>query len=254
LKEYYPAALDLFSGLDCAIAWSFLRAYPNAEAAAAASLTELQAFFAHKGYSCPHKVPEIHEKLQTPTIPVLDWRVRASQRHMLALVELLAVLVPQIKAYEKRLSELLDQHEDAFIFRSLPNAGDVTAAWLLGEVGDCRDKFEDASGMQALAGTCPVTVQSGNQRQIKFRVACCKSFRNGMQQFARLSARGQTGSSWAKGYLSDQLSRGHSVSRGTRALANRWLSIIFRIWQDRVVYDEKIHLRNRAQRGRRVMA
>lgn len=185
---------------------------------------------------------------------MVDWQVRASQQYMLLLVDLLATLVPHIQACEKQLSELLDQHEDAFIFRSLPNAGDVTAAWLLGEIGDCRDKFESASGMQALAGTCPVTVQSNKQRRIYFRFGCCKSFRNAMQQFARLSARGNKGSSWAKGYLSDQISRGHSVSRGTRALANRWLAIIFRLWQDRVVYDEKVHLRNRAQRGRRVMA
>jgi transposase len=254
LKSYYPAALDLFSDLGRAIVWAFLRAYPNAEAARAASLAELKAFFAQQGYSCPRKIPQIYEQLQAPAIPVAAWQVRTAQRHMVVLVELLATLVPQIDAYERTLSDLLDQHPDAFIFRSLPGVGEVTAAWLLGEIGDCRDKFESASGMQALAGTCPVTVQSGNRRLIMFRVACCKPFRNAMQQFARLSTRGPHGSSWARGYLGDQLGRGHSVSRGTRALANRWLAIIFRLWQDRVVYDERVHLRNRAQRGRRVMA
>jgi transposase len=254
LKSYYPVALDLFSGLDCAITWAFLRAYPNAEAASMASLAELKAFFVQQGYSHPSKIPQIYALLQAPAVPVADWQVRVSQQHMLVLVELLAIVATQIKAYERTLSDLLDQHEDAFIFRSLPNAGDVTAGWLLGEIGDCRDKFESASGMQALAGTCPVTEQSGKQRRIKFRVACCKPFRNGTQQFARLSVRGQNGSSWAKGYLSDQLRRGHSISRGTRALANRWLAIIFRLWQDRVAYDEKVHLRNRAQRGRRMTA
>lgn len=254
LKSYYPVALTLFSRLDCAIAWAFLRAYPNAETASAASLAELEAFFAQQGYSCPRKIPEIYAHLQAPAIPVASWQVRTAQRHMLVLVELLATLSLEIDAYERTLSQLLDQHPDAFIFRSLPGVGDVTAAWLLGEIGDCRDKFESASGMQALAGTCPVTVQSGNRRWVKFRVGCCKPFRNGMQQFARLSVTGPYGSSWARGYLSDQLARGHSMSRGTRALANRWLAIIFRLWQDRVVYDERIHLRNRAQHGRRVMA
>ncbi len=171
---------------------------------------------------------------------------------MLLLVDLMATLAPQIKAYERELTRLLDQHADAFIFRSLPNAGEVTAAWLLGEIGDCRDKFENTSAMQGLAGSCPVTIQSNKRRYVKFRVGCCKPFRNAVQQFARLSARGKKGSPWAKGYLSDQLARGHSVSRATRALGNRWLAIIFRLWQDRVAYDEEIHLRNRARRGRRV--
>jgi transposase len=254
LKSYYPVALSLFSGLECAITWAFLRAYPNAEEASAASQAELEAFFAQQGYSHPAKITKIYQQLQAPAIPVADWQVGSSQRYMLLLVDLLATLVLQIKAYERRLSTLLDQHADAFIFRSLPNVGDVTAASLLGEIGDCRDKFEAASGMQALAGTCPVTVQSSKQRLVKFRVACSKSFRDAMQQFARLSARGTHASAWARGYLSDQLARGHSLSRGTRALANRWLAIIFRLWQDRVAYDETIHLRNRAQRGRRVTA
>jgi transposase len=248
LKAYYPVALALFSDLDCNIARTFLRAYPSLEAARKTSLEELKGFFASRSYPGMRRVPEIYQKLQAPVIPVVDWQVRVQQRHMLALVDLLEALVPQIKAYERELSRLLDEHPDALIFRSLPGAGEVIAAWLLGEIGDCRDKFETASAMQALAGTCPVTVGSNKRVRVKFRVACCKSFRNAMQQFARQSSLpGQ--SAWARGYFHDQLARGHSISRATRALANRWLSIIFRIWQDGVEYDERVHLRNRANHG-----
>ena len=75
-----------------------------------------------------------------------------------------------------------------------------------------------------------------------------KSLRQALQQFARQSARAD-GSAWARGYMTHQLERGHSKSRAYRALANRWLVIIFRIWQDRTLYDENHHLRNIAQRG-----
>jgi hypothetical protein len=95
LKSYYSVALDIFSCLDCAIAWAFLRAYPNVEAASAASVTELEVFFAQQGYTCPRKIPEIYEKLQAPAIAVADWQVRASQQYMLLLVEVLATLVSQ---------------------------------------------------------------------------------------------------------------------------------------------------------------
>jgi len=131
--------------LDCAIARAFLRAYPNLEEARKASLEELRAFFSQQGYTCMRKVPEIYQRLQAPAIPVADWQARVQQRHMLVLVDLLDTLVPQIQAYERELSHLLDKHQDAFIFRSLPSAGDVTAAGLLGEIGDCRAKFESAS-------------------------------------------------------------------------------------------------------------
>jgi transposase len=250
LKAYYPVALKLFTDLDLAIAWAFLRTYPNAQVASQTSLADLKVFFAQQGYTCKQKIPGIFKQLQAAAIPVSAWQIRAYQRQMLVLVDLLSALQPQILAYERELSNLLDQHEDAFIFRSLPNAGVITAAWLLGEIGDCRDKFQNSTGMQALAGSCPVTRQSNKRRTVKFRTACCKPFRNGIHQFARLSTHTTLGAAWARGYVRDQLDRGHNLNRARRALANRWLSIIFRLWKDRIAYDEKVHLRNRALKGR----
>jgi transposase len=123
-----------------------------------------------------------------------------------------------------------------------------TGPGLIGELGDCREKFENASALQALAGTAPVTKQSGSSKQVFFRYACNKPLRYLLQQFARQSAR-KDGSSWARGYISNQLDRGHSNSRAYRALANRWLVIIFRMWQDHRLYDENYHLGNIARRG-----
>jgi transposase len=254
LKAYYPVAVTLFARLELAITRAFLQTYPNATVAQQASLAELTAFFRQQGYTCPRKIPAVYAQLQAPAIPVAAWQVRVYQRQMLVFVELLATVSTQVRAYESELARLLTQHADAAIFLSLPNAGVVTAAGLLGEIGDCRPKFASASGLQALAGTCPVTKQSNRVRWVEFRVGCCKPLRHASQQFARHSARGRTGSPWAKGYLHAQIQRGHSFSRASRALANRWLAIIFRLWQDRVLYDEQVHLRNRARRGVRLPA
>ena len=78
LKAYYPVALQLFSGLEQAITWAFLRTYPNAEIAAQASRAELGAFFSHQGYSCQRKIPKIFAHLQAPPIPVAAWQVRVT--------------------------------------------------------------------------------------------------------------------------------------------------------------------------------
>ena len=149
---------------------------------------------------------------------------------------------------EAHLEQLLAQHVDAELFRSLPRVGTVLAAGLIGELSDCREKFEDVSALQALAGTAPVTKQSGSSKQVFFRYACNKPLRSLLQQFARQSAR-KDGSIWARGYISNQLDRGHSNSRAYRALANRWLVIIFRMWQDGCLYDENYHLSSIARRG-----
>ena len=46
---------------------------------------------------------------------------------------------------------------DAFIFDSLPGAGEILAPDLLVKFGDDRRRFPSAASVQALAGTCPVT-------------------------------------------------------------------------------------------------
>jgi transposase len=154
----------------------------------------------------------------------------------------------KISTEEDRLADWLAQHPDAPIFRSLPRAGPVLAARFIAEMGDCRERLKEAGALQALAGTAPITIQSGSTRRVHFRFACNKPLRHQFQQFARQSAR-LDGSVWARGYVANQLERGHSNSRAYRALANRWASIIFRIWHDRILYDENYHLRSIAQRG-----
>jgi transposase len=47
---------------------------------------------------------------------------------------------------------------------SLPGAGELLAPSLLAKFGDDRARFPTAGSVQALAGTCPVTDQSGKKR------------------------------------------------------------------------------------------
>jgi len=44
------------------------------------------------------------------------------------------------------------------------------------------------------------------------------------------------------------LSRGKSHNTAVRALAFKWIRIIFRLWQDHTLYDEERHLRNLTKR------
>jgi transposase len=251
LKTYFPHAVGLFSSLDTQIARAFLKTYPTHEAAEQASDAELRAFFQAQHYTRPNLIPDKIAQLRTPCIPVPAWQVRAGQLLTAALLEQLEALSQCIQLHEQCLEQLLEQHPDAALFRSLPRVGPVLAAGFIGELGDCREKFVDASALQALAGTAPVTIQSGPTQKARFRFACNKPLRYVLQQFARQSAH-PNGSVWARGYVSNQLERGHSKSRAYRALANRWLVIIFRMWQDHSLYNEDYHLRNIAQRGIRL--
>jgi transposase len=77
-----------------------------------------------------------------------------------------------IEKYEARLSELMEQHPDATLFRALPGAGPALAPRLLVAFGSDRNRFQSAAELQTYSGVAPVTKRSGKQCNIHRRWAC----------------------------------------------------------------------------------
>ena len=145
------------------------------------------------------------------------------------------------------LQDLFQQHPDRVIFASLPGAGQFLAPALLAKFGDDRQRFPPPASVQALAGTCPVTDQSGKRRRIKFRWACDRQFRYIAQQLAIASLRQSVS---ANAYWHQVRPRCRSNSHAYRCLANRWLAIAWKLWQTRQPYDQDYHLRQRLLRSK----
>ena len=83
--------------------------------------------------------------------------------------------------------------------------------------------------MQALAGTCPITQQSGRSRRVSFRRACDREFRYIVQQWACLTI---NASPWACDYFQRIRPHCRSENHAYRCLANRWLVIVWKLWHD----------------------
>jgi transposase len=163
------------------------------------------------------------------------------------LAQQLLELVRRKRALKREMDKQFRQHPDAPIFASLPGAGELLAPSLLAKFGDDRERFPTASSVQALAGTCPVTDQSGKKRVVKFRHSCDKAFRQIAQQWARSSLRR---SAWAPVYWEQVRARVSHDNDAYRRLANRWLAIAWKLWQTRQLYDEGYHLRQRLERSK----
>ncbi len=56
-------------------------------------------------------------------------------------------------------------------------------------------------------------------------------------------------SEWARAYYQQQRSKGNTHHEAVRALAFKWIRIVFRCWQDRVAYDENTYLAALVKRG-----
>lgn len=235
LKAYYPVALDLFCKLQQRSSLLFLQRYPTLQAVQAAKLEQIADCLRQAKHPNPNaKANEIVQLVHQPQLVADAVTTRTKSRLMLALVAQLLPLLEQIAAYEKEIRTLFLTHPDHQIFESLPRAGKRLAPRLLAEIGDDRQRYADASSLQALAGTAPVQFASGKYAKVHRRLGCIKPLRNALQQFAWQTTRSEP---WALDYYQRKRAEGKSHSVAVRALANVWVRIIFAMWSHRKTYE-----------------
>lgn len=245
LLRYYPAALGVFSKLDSLISLVFIQTYPTPEAAAGLSFEDFKQFARQNRHSQPRKWAECYSRIGDPHPPANEAIVATYLYQAVSLASVLEYLVISKNESLKRLKTLYDQHPDRQIYASLPGAGDYLEPALLAKMGDDRQHYPTPAVLQAVAGTCPVTYRSGKRHTVRFRWACDREFRHIVQQWAISTL---DSSPWAQTYYRSASSANRSENDAIRRLANRWLAILWKLWQDRVPYDQEYHLRQHALR------
>ena len=246
LIRYYPGALGLFGSLTAQVTLHFLGQYPTPQAMSELSYAQFSEFARAHSYQ-RRWWPKQYAKMQQTYPAASGTTVQVYQEEMGLLAQQLLDLVQTRLAQKRALTQLFNQHPDQEIFTSLPGAGELLAPALLAKFGDDRERFPNPRSVQALAGTCPVTVASGKRRVVKFRQACDKEFRHIAHQWARASL---SESVWANAYWQQVRARVSYNNDAFRRLANRWLAIAWKLWQSRQTYDEAYHLQQRAQRSK----
>lgn len=244
LLRYYPAALEMFNGLQSQITVAFIEQYHTPAAANALTYDEFVAFTRPHRY--PQRwLPKQYARLQERQPEANADTVAVYQEEARLLAGDLLRLMQTHRCLKRELTALFQEHPDQHVFASLPGAGDLLAPSLLAKFGDDRARFPTTGSVQALAGTCPVTDQSGQKRIVKFRHACDIEFRQITQQWARCSLQR---SAWAYAYWREVRQRCHGDNDAYRRLANRWLAICWKLWQKGEAYDEAYHLKQRRLR------
>ena len=247
LLRYYPAATQVFSALDTKICLDFIQAFPTPQQAAQLDFETFSAFARSHHYPQPKRLLLNYARLQQPQpIPAAE-TVQAFQDEAVQLCQLVKMLVQRKEETLQELDRLYQQHPDHVIFASLPGLGARLAPAMLVKFGEDRQRFPQPELVQALAGTCPITVQSGKSKYVRFRQSCDHEFRHYVQQWAWHSLQH---SSWAEAYYLRVRPNCRSDSHVLRCLANRWLAIAWKLWVSETPYDETYHLRQHALRLR----
>jgi transposase len=241
LEAFWPGATRIFADLDTPISLAFLERYPSPDDTRSLGTKRLAGFLARNGYSGRRSPAELLARLrEAPTGRAAELETEARRTIVLALVAALRPLVEQIKLLTSQIAGALADHPDGQIFRSLfrdPKAV-VTAAELLAEIGDRRERHTASSSLEAIAGQAPVAVESGKKKVACFRWACNKTLRSAVSVLADSSRKHNP---WAADIYQRARARGHDHPHAIRILGRAWLRVIWRIWQNRQPYDPAHH-------------
>jgi transposase len=247
LKVYFPQMLDWFGRLDSELVCALLERWPALEELQKASPASLRAFFRKHRCRDRERLEGRVEAIRR-ALPAIQDRavIEAKSAAVKVIVQLVRVLVEGIEDLDGQIEEAAAVHPDFFIFDSLPGAGPVMAPRLLAAFGSQRERYRNAREIQSFSGIAPVTESSGKRKWVHFRWACPKFLRQSFHEWAGHSI---VQSEWARVYYQQQRSRGNTHHAAVRALAFKWIRILFRCWQDGVAYDENRYLATLVKRG-----
>ena len=247
LKQYYPQALDWFEQLDTPLFCDFLARWPTLQQARRARKNTLKRFFNEHNMRFEHVLEARLTSIKVATPLTLDEAVILPYRlQALVLVEQLRVALDAIKQFDKEIERVATRHVDYVLFSELPGAGPSLAPRLLVAFGEQRERYKSAAEVQKYAGVAPVTERSGNKHWVHWRWQCPTFLR---QTFVEWAAQTINKSFWAGEYYRQQRAKGCTYQASVRALAFKWIRILYRCWQTRTPYNESVYLKALERRG-----
>jgi transposase len=248
LKDYYPQALT-WAGADLSapLACDFLRKWPTLAAVQRARPDQLRAFYVTHNCRRPsviaRRLAEIQHAVPLTRDPAI---IEPAVLLVQLLVRQLKTLAGRLEGFDTEIEQRFAAQADADLFRALPGSGPALAPRLLVAFGTERARFPHPADVQQFSGIAPVLERSGNSRIVHWRTSAPTFIRQTFHEFANQSIRY---SAWANAYYALQRSRGKSHHTAVRALAFKWIRIIWSCWRERTQYDEARYTRALRQRG-----
>jgi transposase len=253
LKGYFPQALTLAGDdLTKPLALAFLRRFPELTAVQKARPATLSAFYREHNGRSAERIGE-RLALTARAKPLIKDRavIAPALLEVARLVDLLAVHARHIALLEARIAEAFAAHPGAELFATLPGAGAALAPRLLVAFGGQPERYPTAAALQKYAGVAPVREKSGQKSWTHWRWAAPKFLRQSFVEWA-----GQTVGrcDWANAYYHQQRRAGKAHHAVLRALAFKWIRILWRCWHDNKPYDEQHYLAALRRHGSRLVA
>jgi transposase len=246
LKRYYPQALALLHehywrpmNLD------FLRRWPQPTKLRRSSLSSLRAFY-RKHHSRSEQRWQDRLAVIQAMVPLGEANP-ADELEVLVMVDQIEVFNKGIATHDGAIATLFAaQGEAAARVAALPGAGPIFAPRLYTALVRHMPNCDGPEALAAAVGIAPVTDQSGRMRKVYRRLRCDTFTRQSFVEWVKESWKHSV---WAEAFYRQREAKGHGFHATMRALAYKWIRILWRCWQDGVAYDEPKYLAQLKAKG-----
>jgi transposase len=243
LAEWCPQVSKLCKDFNRTWQRALLDRWPLHEDLAAAHGNSINAFLAE------HRLgPDTRQKVQTAQkarpIFIPEGRKDAVRFEICLCLDQLQLLISKLDDLDRQLEVAFAAHPCFSVFNSLPVKGLQTLAMITAAFGDRRD---DPTGWRQLAarwGVGPVTVSSGKKKLVKRRRACDTHVLQALTDFAFTTAFSVSGC-WSFSFYERKRREGRDHHESLRAVALRWVKILWAMWNAGSAYDESYHRRRK---------
>jgi len=247
LVEYYPTVLEAFEDWTQPFTWEFVLAFPTPQALVTAGRRRWEKFLhTHKLWRSETAPKRLQLFAQADQFKASEPIIHAKSQLAVSLAKLLCTLGQQLKLYRQQIEALFQKHPDHDLFGSLPGAKKILAPRLLGMIGSDPDRYGSQEVLQCIAGTAPVSYQSGKINKVHVRWSCDKLMRHTVHLWADGFRKK---SAWGKVYYQKKRQEGMSHACALRCLGQRLLKILFRMLKNKTPYDAELHARNQQTHG-----
>lgn len=246
LKRYFPQALDLLhEDIWRPMNLEFLRKWPSAQKLQTVPLSRLRAFYDKHNSRSEARWTE-RTGLIARMVP-LACASPADELEIETLVDQIEVLNEGILKHDRVIAELFAQEgKEARRVAALPGAGPILAPRLYVALARHAPNCDTPEALAAAVGVAPVTDQSGKMHKVYRRLRCDNHTR---QSFIEWTKESWKHSVWAGAFVRQRQEKRQGFHAILRALAYKWIRILWRCWRDGLPYDEARYLERLRKKG-----
>ncbi|QBG48043.1 IS110 family transposase [Verrucomicrobia bacterium S94] len=226
LKSYYPLACEVAGDkLNERLALDFLTRWPSFEKLKRSRLSTVRSFYTHGNSRYSGGIEKRLEAIEQAEPVTTDEVITESfSMQMPALVAQLKQLRKSIQDYDRLIVRTYAGHDDAAIISSFPATGKVFGPRLIAAIG---------------------TDRSGKAHWVHRRWKCSNFVRQSFHEWANETTKH---SLWTRAFYIQAREKGMG-HQAVRALAYKWIRILYRCWKEQIPYDELHYISLLKRRG-----